>query len=87
MGHAHDEPEEKRGIMVYISLDELLPTSRAYGKGHDSLLGLVTGMLVMALSLQPSKRGGAYHAARFMVSLRAYVEKPSVRRSRLKTLA
>jgi zinc transporter, ZIP family len=27
------------GIMVYISLDELLPTSRAYGKGHDSLLG------------------------------------------------
>jgi ZIP family zinc transporter len=39
------------GIMVYISLDELLPTSRAYGKGHDSLLGLVTGMLVMAVSL------------------------------------
>src|SRR5690606_32770427 len=29
------------GIMVYISLDELLPTSRAYGKGHDSLLGLL----------------------------------------------
>jgi len=39
------------GIMVYISLDELLPTSRAYGKGHDSLYGLVAGMLVMALSL------------------------------------
>ena len=39
------------GIMVYISLDELLPTSRAYGKGHDSLLGLIAGMLVMALSL------------------------------------
>jgi len=39
------------GIMVYISLDELLPTSRAYGKGHDSLLGLVGGMLVMAMSL------------------------------------
>lgn len=39
------------GIMVYISLDELLPTSRAYGKGHDSLLGLVAGMLVMAFSL------------------------------------
>lgn len=39
------------GIMVYISLDELLPTSRAYGKGHDSLLGLVGGMLVMAASL------------------------------------
>lgn len=39
------------GIMVYISLDELLPTSRAYGKGHDSLIGLVAGMAVMAVSL------------------------------------
>jgi ZIP family zinc transporter len=39
------------GIMVYISLDELLPTSRAYGKGHDSLIGLLAGMAVMALSL------------------------------------
>jgi len=39
------------GIMVYISLDELLPTSRAYGKGHDSLFGLLAGMGVMAVSL------------------------------------
>ncbi len=39
------------GIMVYISLDELLPTSRAYGKGHDSIFGLLAGMAVMALSL------------------------------------
>jgi len=39
------------GIMVYISLDELLPTSRAYGKGHDSLIGLLAGMIMMALSL------------------------------------
>lgn len=39
------------GIMVYISIDELLPTSRAYGKGHDSLFGLVGGMAVMALNL------------------------------------
>ena len=39
------------GVMVYISLDELLPTSRAYGKGHDSLFGLVSGMFLMALSL------------------------------------
>jgi len=39
------------GIMVFISLDELLPTSRAYGKGHDSLYGLLAGMIVMALSL------------------------------------
>lgn len=39
------------GVMVYINLDELLPTSRAYGKGHDSILGLMAGMIVMALSL------------------------------------
>jgi ZIP family zinc transporter len=39
------------GVMIYISLDELLPTSRAYGKGHDSLYGLLAGMVVMALSL------------------------------------
>ena len=39
------------GVMVYISLDELLPTSQAYGKGHDSIFGLIGGMLVMAVSL------------------------------------
>lgn len=39
------------GVMVYISLDELLPTSRAYCKGHDSIIGLVMGMGVMAFSL------------------------------------
>ena len=39
------------GIMVYISLDELIPTSKAYGKGHDCIIGLVGGMMVMALSL------------------------------------
>ena len=39
------------GVMVYISLDELLPTSRAYGKRHDGVLGLVAGMALMALSL------------------------------------
>jgi len=39
------------GIMVYISLDELLPASRAYGKNHDSIYGLLAGMLLMALTL------------------------------------
>jgi ZIP family zinc transporter len=39
------------GIMVYISLDELLPAARAYGRRHDALYGLVGGMAVMALSL------------------------------------
>lgn len=39
------------GIMVFISLDELLPASRTYGKEHDSLYGLVAGMALMAVSL------------------------------------
>ncbi|MDH7516662.1 MAG: zinc transporter ZupT [Bacteroidota bacterium] len=39
------------GIMVYISLDELLPTAREYGSGHDVLYGIMGGMAVMALSL------------------------------------
>jgi len=39
------------GVMVYISLDELLPTAREYGKSHQVLLGLIVGMGVMALSL------------------------------------
>ncbi len=39
------------GVMVFISLDELLPTAREYSQGHVSLYGLVLGMAVMALSL------------------------------------
>lgn len=39
------------GIMVFISLDELLPTAEKYGKHHLSIYGLIAGMAVMALSL------------------------------------
>jgi len=39
------------GIMVFISLDELLPTSREFDSGHKSIYGLVAGMAVMAFSL------------------------------------
>ena len=39
------------GIMVFISLDELLPTAQEYGEHHLSIYGLVAGMIVMALSL------------------------------------
>jgi ZIP family zinc transporter len=39
------------GIMVFISLDELLPTARAYSTGHETVYGLIAGMAVMALSL------------------------------------
>ncbi len=39
------------GIMVYISLDELLPTAEKYGEHHIAIAGLISGMGVMALSL------------------------------------
>jgi ZIP family zinc transporter len=39
------------GIMVYISLDELLPTAEAYGEHHIAIGGLIAGMIVMAFSL------------------------------------
>ncbi|MDR2233505.1 MAG: zinc transporter ZupT [Tannerella sp.] len=39
------------GIMVYIALDELLPSAEKYGEHHISIMGLIVGMIVMALSL------------------------------------
>ena len=39
------------GIMVYISLDELLPASREYGEHNLSVLGLMVGMAIMAISV------------------------------------
>lgn len=40
------------GIMVFISLDELLPSAQAYGEHHLSIYSLIGGMLIMAVSLQ-----------------------------------
>ena len=39
------------GIMVFISLDELLPAAREYGEPHLSIYGLLAGMMVMAISI------------------------------------
>ncbi len=39
------------GIMVYISIDELIPVAREYGKGDVVMAGVVTGMVIMAASL------------------------------------
>jgi len=39
------------GIMVFISVDELLPSAREYGEHHLSIYGLIAGMMVMAASL------------------------------------
>jgi ZIP family zinc transporter len=39
------------GIMVFISLDELLPSAQKYGEHHVSIIGLVAGMALMGISL------------------------------------
>lgn len=39
------------GIMVYISLDELLPAAHQYGEHHISIYGLILGMAIMAISI------------------------------------
>ncbi|HKK71924.1 MAG TPA: zinc transporter ZupT [Candidatus Krumholzibacteria bacterium] len=39
------------GVMVFISLDELLPAAEQYGEHHGAIYGLISGMAIMALSL------------------------------------
>jgi len=39
------------GIMVFVSLDGLIPTAKQYGTGHIAIYGIIAGMAVMALSL------------------------------------
>jgi ZIP family zinc transporter len=39
------------GVMVYISIDELLPTAHRYGHSHEVLACIAGGMALMAISL------------------------------------
>jgi ZIP family zinc transporter len=39
------------GIMIYISIDELLPSAQKYGEHHLSIYGMIVGMFTMAVSL------------------------------------
>lgn len=39
------------GIMVFISLDELLPAAREWGKPHTAIWGLIVGMMIMAVGV------------------------------------
>ncbi|MBY7144048.1 zinc transporter ZupT [Virgibacillus sp. NKC19-3] len=39
------------GIMVFISLDQLLPAAKKYDESHTSIYGVIIGMAIMALSL------------------------------------
>ena len=47
---------DRKKALLYTGLsgmatDELLPTANKYGDGHKEILGVVTGMFVMAISL------------------------------------
>jgi zinc transporter, ZIP family len=39
------------GVMVYVSIDELLPTAHRYGRSHEILACIAGGMALMAVSL------------------------------------
>jgi zinc transporter, ZIP family len=39
------------GVMVFISLDTLIPNAKRYEEGHDAVYGLMVGMGIMALTL------------------------------------
>lgn len=39
------------GVMVFLALDELLPTAKEYAQGHETVYGLVAGMSILAMSL------------------------------------
>jgi len=39
------------GIMIYIAFDELLPAAHKYGKHHTTIYGLVSGIIVIGISL------------------------------------
>ena len=39
------------GIMVYISLDELLPSAESYGQHHYAIGGVISGMVFMSFGL------------------------------------
>lgn len=39
------------GAMVFLSMDELLPTAKRYSSGHDAVYGMVLGMACIAFSL------------------------------------
>ena len=39
------------GIMVFISLDELIPLSKSFGQEHLPIVGLIVGIAVMTISL------------------------------------
>lgn len=45
------------GIMVSLAIDELVPAAKSFGSEHTPILGTITGMAIMSLSLWLLKTG------------------------------
>lgn len=45
------------GIMVSLAVDELVPAAKSFGSEHTPILGTITGMVIMSLSLWLLKAG------------------------------
>lgn len=39
------------GIMVFISVDEIIPVAHTYNEGHLAIGGILAGMIIMAVTL------------------------------------
>jgi ZIP family zinc transporter len=39
------------GVMVFVSLDQLIPNAKRYEKGHYAVYGLLFGVALMAITL------------------------------------
>ena len=39
------------GMMIYVSVEELIPMAREYDKGNTMIIGCIAGMAIMAISL------------------------------------
>lgn len=39
------------GVMVFLALDELLPSAKRYSRGHEAVYGIISGMALLAISL------------------------------------
>jgi ZIP family zinc transporter len=39
------------GIMIYISVDEIIPVAHSYNEGHWAIVGFLIGMVIMAVTL------------------------------------
>ena len=49
------------GVMVAVAMDELVPTAKEFGSDHAPILGVITGMALMAVGLHLLHSGIGMH--------------------------